>query len=201
MEAYVAMALTALGGAWIGSFLGAYLKKKGENIALQEDIEKLVAQVEAVTQATKAIEAKISNEMWERQKRWEIKRDGIVEAIKELASVEDSLRAMYILFLISQKAGEPDSQQMVQQKTDAIIRWNQASLAFQRAKLLASIACGSEVNLQFGLTAGVLQAIASDVMAGEIGAYTTRSQQIAEEITTLVTAIRKEFRVDETSPF
>jgi len=51
------------------------------------------------------------------------------------------------------------------------------------------------------LTAGVLQAIASDVMAGEIGAYTTRSQQIAEEITTLVTAIRKEFRVDETSPF
>jgi hypothetical protein len=133
-----------LGGAWIGSFLGAYLKKKGENIALQEDIEKLVAQVEAVTQATKAIEAKISNEMWERQKRWEIKR-GIVEAIKELASVEDSLRAMYILFLISQKAGEPDSQQMVQQKTDAIIRWNQASLAFQRAKLLRPLPVGQRL--------------------------------------------------------
>jgi hypothetical protein len=38
-----------LGGAWIGSFLGRLLKKKGENIALREDMEKLVAQVEAVT--------------------------------------------------------------------------------------------------------------------------------------------------------
>jgi hypothetical protein len=72
-------------------------------------------------------------------------------------------------------------------------------LLFNGQSFSRPLPVGSEVNLQFGLTTVVLQAIASDVMAGEIGAYTTRSQQIAEEITTLVTAIRKEFhgeRVD-----
>ena len=57
----------------IRAYLGSYLKKKGENLATHEDIDKLLAQVTAVTQATKEIEAKISVDVWERQKKWEIK--------------------------------------------------------------------------------------------------------------------------------
>jgi hypothetical protein len=45
--------------AGAGGYLGAYLKKKGENLATREDIDKLVAQVSAVTAATKQIEARI----------------------------------------------------------------------------------------------------------------------------------------------
>jgi hypothetical protein len=41
-------------GAWAGSFLGAYLKKKGENLATHEDVNKVVAQMAAVTQTTQA---------------------------------------------------------------------------------------------------------------------------------------------------
>ncbi len=47
-------------------YFKAYGAKKGENRAMQEDIRKL-------TTATKEIEAKISNEMWDRQKRWELR--------------------------------------------------------------------------------------------------------------------------------
>lgn len=60
----------SLVGGWLGAYLGSYLKKKGENLATHEDIDKLVDQVRAVTQTTKEIEAKISNEVWDRQKRW-----------------------------------------------------------------------------------------------------------------------------------
>ena len=54
-----------------GAFLSSYLKKKGENLATHEDLEKLVVQMEATTTATKAIEARISHGVWDQQQRWE----------------------------------------------------------------------------------------------------------------------------------
>ncbi len=51
------------------AYLGSYLKKKGENLATHEDIDKLVHQVSAVTTTTKQIEAKISNEAWRRERK------------------------------------------------------------------------------------------------------------------------------------
>ncbi len=45
--------------AGVGAYLGSYLKKKGENLATHEDVDKLVEQVSAVTVATKQIEARI----------------------------------------------------------------------------------------------------------------------------------------------
>lgn len=38
----------------VGAFIGSYLKKKGENLAIHEDIKKLVDQVKATTEATTA---------------------------------------------------------------------------------------------------------------------------------------------------
>jgi hypothetical protein len=32
----------SLGRRWVGSYLGAYLKKKGENLATHEDLNKLL---------------------------------------------------------------------------------------------------------------------------------------------------------------
>jgi hypothetical protein len=90
MDGLITLALTTL-SAFIGSYLGAYLRKKGENRAIHEDIAKLVDQVSAVTKATKDIEAKISNEVWKRQKRWELKREVLFEAAKRLAEVDDAL--------------------------------------------------------------------------------------------------------------
>ncbi len=52
---YAALFITPAAGA----YLGAYLKKKGENLATHGDIDKLVKQVSAVTAATKQIEARI----------------------------------------------------------------------------------------------------------------------------------------------
>jgi hypothetical protein len=53
----------------LGAYLGSYLKKKGENLATHEDVEKPVQQVSAVTAATKQIEAKITraSRVYERQ--------------------------------------------------------------------------------------------------------------------------------------
>ncbi len=74
-----------------GAYLGSYLGKKGENLATHEDIDKLVDQVGALTKTSKEIEAKISSDMWDRQKRWELKRDVLFEARKQVALAQDKL--------------------------------------------------------------------------------------------------------------
>jgi hypothetical protein len=50
--------------AGVAAYLGSYLKKKGENLATHEDIDKLVSQVSAVTAATKQIESQIRSSCW-----------------------------------------------------------------------------------------------------------------------------------------
>jgi hypothetical protein len=54
------------------AYFGAYLKKKGENLATHEDIDKVLVEVRATTQATKEIEAKITDDVWDRQQRWQM---------------------------------------------------------------------------------------------------------------------------------
>jgi hypothetical protein len=69
----------------LGAYLGSYLKKKGENLATHEDIDKLVNQVSAVTAATKQIEARISNQTWQRERRAELQLKAI-DAVNILTS-------------------------------------------------------------------------------------------------------------------
>src|SRR3984893_8208030 len=88
MEPYIPWGLAILVGMLVG-FLAGYAKRKGENRAIHEDIDKLVDQVRAVTLATREMEAKISNDVWNRQKRWELKRDVLFEAAKRVAEIDE----------------------------------------------------------------------------------------------------------------
>jgi hypothetical protein len=80
--------------AGAGAYLGSYLKKKGENLATKEDFDDLKAQTAALTTTTKEIEAKIGDEVWNRQKRWELKQAVVFEAAKHLKAFTDAFLEM-----------------------------------------------------------------------------------------------------------
>jgi len=88
-----AFTTTVIGGG-AGAYFGAYLRKSAENRAIHANLEKLVIEMRAVTQATKEIEAKISDEVWARQRRWELRRDIMLQAMDELANVQGPLAAL-----------------------------------------------------------------------------------------------------------
>src|ERR1700681_1145261 len=92
-----------------GAYLGAYLKKKGENAATREDIHGLVEQVSAVTRTAKAIEAQISHEVWDRQRRWELKKEAVCEAIRELASTQAALTKLMSTYAATHRPGLKDT--------------------------------------------------------------------------------------------
>jgi len=50
--------------------------------------------VAVVTRTTQEIEARISNEVWDRQKRWELKREVLLDATKRIAELDQALTAL-----------------------------------------------------------------------------------------------------------
>ncbi len=135
---YAGLFVTSILGGGVGAYVGSYLKKKGENLATHEDIDKLVNQVAAVTQATKEIEAQISNAVWERQRKWEARREALFEVTKELGSVEYGLGILVLTF--------SGTKQRAEEKTAAGETWNDALEKFKRARVLALLVCGDELK-------------------------------------------------------
>jgi hypothetical protein len=73
--------------AALGAYLGSYLKKKGENFATHEDIQKLVDQV----RETERVKAEIADRMWDRQRRWDAKKDLYMEIYSSIHKLHDLL--------------------------------------------------------------------------------------------------------------
>src|SRR5262249_269029 len=102
----LAWTLTTLGALFVGGFLTSYMKKKGENYATKEDAKDILDQLKTNTQATKEIESKISGELWNKQKQWEMKKEAIFNCVKRLAQVEEALVGLHAVRQIDQKPGD-----------------------------------------------------------------------------------------------
>ena len=121
----------------------AHLKKKGENLAIHEDIDKLVTQVSAVKQTTEEIKAEISNDVWRRQKHWELKKEVLFEATRKLRALEEVLVSLQTLYQVKEKY---DSEKFIERTKEEFVHWRKASEEFKEAALLVGIVCGKELS-------------------------------------------------------
>ena len=144
-----ALALVPFLTAGAGAYVGSYLKTKGENLATHEDIGKLVDQVRAVTTTTKQIESKIAGDLWDRQKRWELRRDAIFDASKKMAAVKNALSNLHAVHMTDQQAGSQRSEVRATAYQAVINAANEYGLA----ALVGSMACSEllrHVLVQYG---------------------------------------------------
>lgn len=198
MEKLIALALTTLIGAFIGSFLGSYLKKKGENLATHEDLDKLVEQVRAVTTTTKEIEARISTDVWDRQKRWEMKREVLFDGTKRLGAIQLALRK-YLSAVGVRKMRRQDglSEMPPQMMLDASKELRHAMEKFQETGLLLEIVSGPEVKSACGDFQRLSEAIATALSnTDDLTSYHKYSAELSEKARAVTDAIRKELETD-----
>jgi hypothetical protein len=141
----VAWGLVTLVGVFIG-YLAGYLRKKGENLATHEDIDKLVEQVRVITTTTKEIEAKISTDVWNRQKRWEMKREVLFLAAKRLAALDDAL-IDYALAL--DRIRSLKDVVTAEEPAEECKHWLTAAAAFEQSMLFVFMVCGKETQAAF----------------------------------------------------
>jgi hypothetical protein len=204
LHQYVVWALVTLVSAFIGSYLAGYLKKKGENLATHEDIDRLVDQVRAVTEATKKIEADISVGVWDKQKRWEMKREVLFEAARRLSEVEDAMLGFATVMREDQAKQEAwataapsvtEELSWGQVRAERVTRWSKASTAFDESRLFVAIVCGKDAKLAFEDLGAFISALAGQVSKGQ-NAYKTSRPDLIKKILVARNAIRKELEVD-----
>jgi hypothetical protein len=190
MEPLAIGVLTTLLGVLVG-YLTGYANKKGENRAIHEDIGKLTDQVAAVTKTAKEIEAKISSDVWDRQKRWELKREVLFEVTRKAAQIEDTIRALNIV-LTEKQEGEFD---LITRRKEALARWLKVANDFDETKLLVTVVCGLETtHAVYDLNAAVIN-MAADLVKGE-DVYMKAMEGFTEKLYAALMAIRKELGME-----
>jgi hypothetical protein len=190
---FPAIAVIPLIFAGIGSYLGSYLKKKGENLATHEDLDKLVEQVAAVTRTTKSIEAAISDDVWNKQKRWELKREVLFEAAKRLAEVDDALLQLSSVIRL---ANQKNANAWEEERNSILHRWNKASKEFQETRLLIEITCEREIITAFEHFDSIGTTIMVKTCKNDFEAYTISKTDYLKSLMAARTAIRKELGID-----
>ncbi len=106
------MFVTTALGSGAGAFLGSWLRKKGENLATHEDIDKLIDQVAAVTDTTETIKAQIGSDLWTRQSVWQQKRDAYAKILNVSHSLRESLIDLTQAYRASERSGTEEQRKL-----------------------------------------------------------------------------------------
>jgi hypothetical protein len=145
----------------LAAYFGAFIKTKAANDANNQNFEKVLEQMKTQTAEIENIKAKISDEIWDRQKQWELKRDGVLDVVRTLADLKVAI--MDTCVACSEFSGNPTFDDAVINKridalNDASKRFAQCSSSYQRAHTVADVVIGGELStnmseyFQFALT-------------------------------------------------
>ena len=119
METAITSLLSVIVGLFIGSYLPGYMKKKGENLATKEDIADLISQTRLLAQATREIESRIEDQVWNKQRQWELKRDAVFAAVEAMSRAEDRMVAVASAYDLAKKQGVESWQPYMSKATES----------------------------------------------------------------------------------
>jgi len=189
------LALVPFISAGLGAYFGGYLKKKGENLATHEDVEKVKTDVRIITTTTKEIEAKISNAVWDRQKQWELKREVLFEASRRLAELDDTLPGLHATVQVDPNPDDPGWHELVAEKRE---KWQRAVSGFDTAKMLVGMVCSRDTELTFMKFGMLTNEIAVEILKNrDKEIYDKTGKELALRLLAVRTAIRQELGLGE----
>lgn len=127
----------------VGIYLSSYLKKKAQDLATREEFKELEKQTAAITRTTAQIESDIKGSLWERQKRWELKREVLFEAGRRIAAVFEAVKNLDNVLQTELEnpllSNEPNWAQM---RVGANDKWFLAKSALDESRLFIGVTCG-----------------------------------------------------------
>lgn len=98
----------------------------------------------AVTSTTEEIKAKISNDVWDRQRRWEMKRDILFETGRKI-SADYSAFGNALGFFNQEIAAKMEKSALDQKKVEVMTDFHKASLEVDGMFALVGVVCAQDV--------------------------------------------------------
>jgi tRNA-dihydrouridine synthase len=182
------------GGA---AYFGAYLRKKGENLATHEDLSSLVKQVEAVTQTTKTIEYAISNDVWDRQKRWEMKRDTLMAAVDALGRAREDLMKLIAAFKFAERKGPQFAEETTKNKIECANAFNDSIDQFDEKRHIAMLVCKKSTLEALAKSSKEIRLHGSALFKGKIGDVGGVALPVNECVVASLKAARVELGIED----
>jgi hypothetical protein len=195
METAILWVLSILVGGFVG-YLSGYTKKKGENRAIRENFDNLLIQVKETTRATKEIENKISDAAWDRQKRWELMRDVLIDIARKTAAAKDALVELGIAYMPSKNGEEEDSPRRNAKKLEAYPPWSRAINDLAGMVTIAILACSPEVATALAAFTTFTSDLSVEIMGEKRDVLATKGGELAAKHAAVTRAMRKEIGND-----
>lgn len=186
----VLLANACLVGA--GIYLSAYLKRKAEGLATKEDFRDLKEQTAELTRTTKKIEAEIDEDVWDRQKRWELRRDVMFQAVKAVGAAKDTLTTMHAVFMTDKRNAEQGKPIRADKEAEVYAAFNKSADELGQIFMLASISCGDAVRDKLGEFGLFVREMAVEIADRKPEKFLEQKDQLATLYTDVAKAIRAE---------
>jgi len=161
-------------------------------LATKEEVDALKKQTAELTRTTKEIEAEISTGIWDRQKRWEMKREVLFDAAKRVAKIENALsnlNAAYVTADKNKSLGQPALLEMV---TKAEEKWFEVRAAFSEVELFVEVTCSKGMGEALGEYGRFTTGIAFEINKGDLEIH----KKSLRELVKLRYAVRDAIRVE-----
>lgn len=178
-----------------GVYLSSYLKNKAKGLATKEDFKDLKEQTAELTRITKGIEAKVSIDVWDYQKRWETRKEVIFESMRNMGKAQSMINETLAALLIYESAGtqaDKDASAEVAKKCVERCRRNVTDLA--QSHILISLAAGMPVIDAYVAASNGFSSVIDHLKDAE--QRRQRYLEFSRAIGHLEGAVRKELRLD-----
>jgi hypothetical protein len=179
-----------------GAYCGAYLKRRGQGFATQDDINKLVDQGRSVNKAMNEIGAKISTEVWDKQKLWELKRDVLFEAIRRVGEIEELLNTLNSILQIELKEPKEGNLAWMEMKIGNNKKWSRALAHFDETKLFVGVTCAKETKEAFDSYGKLGLELAMAINRRTADSYQKYFPELTVKHLAVRTAVRNELGVE-----
>ena len=133
--------ITLLAGILIASLL-AYGKRTAENIAMNANFQNVLEQLKAQTVATENIKAAINDDVWGKQRQWEMRRDAVYDAWRTLRKLETALIKLRSAFLPPIPDSEVLKNSALSLRYQAAAQFDACNTKYDHAKDLADLVVG-----------------------------------------------------------
>jgi len=130
----------------LAAYFGAFIKTMAANDANNQNFEKVLEQMKTQTAEIENIKAAISDDVWDRQKQWELKRDGIFEVVQALGELEDALGSLHSVHSCQVPENEDSSEYLRGRLHDELISFDACNRKFSRAMFKTRLFAGKELH-------------------------------------------------------
>jgi hypothetical protein len=170
-------------------FIGSYAAKKGENLATKEDIAQL-------TKIAEGIKAKISDEVWDRQKQWEMRRDVVFEVMRALGELQNALLNLSHIYSIPAPERDDLRAKVLEERDEARKRWDLCNGKIDGMGFLVDMVVGRELGKSLLECVIEMASVADKVLDGDTKVFMSSRESISQKVGAINTSARKELKLE-----